>query len=258
MDVLPTAAPPVPPTTPSHVAEALDAKHATTPLIATCPAATPLMTPSVANPLPTAPPTTPVAAKTPIAPPSTTKSQVEKSLPVAKLSTEDLLKATTSPPVNFSPVHINTYNSIIKNLQKTDLDQAVDSLHSELLSIITGNESSWYHKLYTTGKVKNSPWLKKQDLPFGFYFGALNDDQLDWIIDKLFHIFPGINHDQVFKVIFPETIICMCRDKLNISYDEAVEYLQTPNSEEVDKILSSLSMKKNARKSKRKCEAINS
>lgn len=37
------------------------------------------------------------------------------------------------------------------------------------------------------------PWLTKQDIPFNVHFGCLNDEQVDWINEKIIDVFPGVN-----------------------------------------------------------------
>lgn len=118
------------------------------------------------------------------------------------------------------------WNSIIEKLQKDDINQALDSLHLEFERILTGEEISWYHELQTTGKSVSEPELKKRDIPFNIFFGNFTDDQLEWITEKIAHDFPGTDPSVICNVLLPEAIIRISRDILDISYDEADEYLK--------------------------------
>ena len=114
---------------------------------------------------------------------------------------------------------------------------------------MSGNVSSWYHELQTKGKAKSKPWLTKNDLPFNIPLGELKDDQLDCVVEKLVDNFPGVNQGVLFHVLLPEAIIRLCRNVLQISENEVVEYLEAPNEKKIEKMLSN--MKKNTEQNTR-------
>ena len=109
------------------------------------------------------------------------------------------------------------YNSIIEKLQMDDINQALDSLQPELNKILNGEEISWYYELHTTGKCSSQPELKKGDIPFNVHFGHFNDDQLEWITQKLVQNFPGKDMSVIFNILLPEAIIRISRDFLEVT-----------------------------------------
>ncbi len=181
------------------------------------------------------PPATGIAtgSKKPI-PPSTTS--INPPATGIATTTKSTTETTTEMQSDGHPEKHHEYNSVIEKLQIDDINLAVDSIHPELNKILNGEEISWYYELHTTGKCTSQPWLTKRDIPFNVYLGYFDDDQLEWITQKIVQNFSGIDIGVIFNILLPEAIIHISRDILDVSYDEANKYVKCSTCSRVKNI----------------------
>ena len=142
------------------------------------------------------------------------------------------------------------YKTLFEKLQINEIEQILDLLHPEFQKIFTGEENSWYHELKTTGKSTSYPELRKHDIPFNVHFGSFNDDQLDEILRKIIHDFPGVDPGIISDVLLPEAVIRVTRHILGVDYNEAEEYLKCPTCKKIEDLFP-----KTSNKCKRKKES---
>ena len=122
---------------------------------------------------------------------------------------------TPSPPLNIAtststaettnemqfekhPEKHHKYNSIIEKVKMDDINQAL---------VLNREEISWYYELHTTGKCSSQPELKKTDIPFNVQFAYFDDDQMEWITQKLVQNFPRKDMSTIFNILLLKILI---------------------------------------------------
>ena len=77
------------------------------------------------------------------------------------------------------------------------------------------------NELHNKEKCSSQPGLKKRDIHFNVNFKYFDDDQLEWITQKLFQNFPGKDMNMIFNILLPEALMRICRDFFEVINNEA-------------------------------------
>ena len=85
--------------------------------------------------------------------------------------------------------------------------------------------------------------LAKKDLPFNRFFDGISSSQQDANITEINARFPQANKECKLKVLLPEAVNRICRNWLQISFDEAEHYLQHGGSQDAEMFISSTKKK---------------
>ena len=81
---------------------------------------------------------------------------------------------------------------------------------------------------------------KKGDISFNVHFGYFDDDQLERITQKLVQKLFGKGITIIFNILLPKVIIRISRDFLEVTYNEANEYLKCLTCHSVEDMILSL------------------
>lgn len=112
-------------------------------------------------------------------------------------------------------------------LEESDIVQLISQVKKELNDILSGTEKNCRFDIFKTGRSKDFPDLKLQDLPMNIHFGAYTDDHQDVILEQVKCSFSST--DRVpSKSYFTRSLVrtCMSREALKISYSKAEYYLK--------------------------------
>ena len=113
-------------------------------------------------------------------------------------------------------------------MEEQDILSQLSSIKTEVHSKFKSNKKFWKYEVFSSENSKEAPGIKRKDLSVTVHFGGFNEDQLQFILNKLKKWFPAVEVDflTTVTVVLPEALIILCKAIFEMTYYEAEYHLE--------------------------------